>query len=160
MSEVTSGLDGQKISKNDPVIHFIGVCDELNSHLGLVKALVPDVDTRQFIEGIQKCVMKLMSHASDCADEKYHFHEKETASLENEIENLSQKKPEKFEFAIPGKNITEAQIHIARTVARRAERLFFAARENRPLCETASEYLNKLSDYLFKLSQRYSDLEN
>jgi len=150
----TSGLNGQRVSKNDPIIHFIGACDELNSHLGLVKAMIDDAQTRQFIEGIQKNIMKLMSHASDSADEKYFFSANETASLEKEIDRLSQKIQERCEFEIPGKNITEAQIHISRAVARRAERLFFAACEKRPLCKTAGAYLNRLSDYLFILSRQ------
>jgi len=150
----TSGLNGQRMSKNDPVIHFIGACDELNSHLGLVKALVHDTETRQFIEEVQKKIMKLMSHASDSADEKYFFHAQETASLEKEIDRLSQNIQKGYEFVIPGKNITEAQIHISRTIARRAERLFFAACEKQPLCKTAGAYLNRLSNYLFTLSQR------
>ena len=150
----TSGLNGQRISKNDPVIHFIGACDELNSHLGLVKAMIHDTETRQFIEGIQKNIMKLMSHASDSANEKYFFHMEDAASLERETDRLSQKNPERFEFVIPGKNIMEAQIHISRTIARRTERLFFAACEKQPLCKPAGAYLNKLSNYLFSLSQQ------
>jgi len=151
----TSGLNGQRISKNDPIIHFIGDCDELNSHLGLVKALIQDKEEKRFIEELQKNIMKLMSHASDNTDEKYFFGDKETASLEKEMGRLSQKNPEGREFAIPGKNVIEAQIHIARAVARRAERLFFAACEKQALCEEAGAYLNRLSDYLFALSQQY-----
>jgi len=150
----TSGLNGQKISKNDPVIHFIGTCDELNSHLGLVKAMINDAETRRFIEAIQKNIMKIMSHASFSADEKYFFHEEDTASLDKEIDRLSQKNSKGLEFVIPGKNITEAQIHISRTVARRAERLFFAACEKEALCKTAGAYLNRLSNYLFALSRQ------
>jgi cob(I)alamin adenosyltransferase len=150
----TSGLDGQELSKNDPVIHFIGDCDELNSHLGLVKALINDTETRRFIEGIQKNIMKIMSHASDSADEKYFPGANETASLDRETDRLSQKIQERHEFEIPGKNVTEAQIHITRTVARRAERLFFAACEKQPLCKTAGAYLNRLSNYLFILSRQ------
>ena len=148
----TSGLNGQRISKNDPVIHFIGTCDELNSHLGLVKALLHDTEARQFIEEIQKNIMKLLSHASDSANEKYFFRAEDTVSLERETDRLSQKNPKGF--VIPGKNITEAQIHISRTIARRAERLFFAVAEKQPLCKPAGAYLNRLSDYLFSLSQQ------
>jgi len=150
----TSGLNGRRISKNDPVIHFIGACDELNSHLGLVKALLDDGEARQFVEGIQKNIMKLMSHASDSADERHFLRARDAAALEKETDRLSRKKPEAFEFVIPGKNVVEAQIHISRTVARRAERLFFAACEKQPLCEAAAAYLNRLSAYLFALSRQ------
>jgi len=149
----TTLLNGQKVSKNDILIHFVGAADELNSHLGLVKALLSGGDTSQFIEEIQKNIMKLMSHASDTADDKYFFTEKETACLENEIERLTAMLPKHSQFVLPGRDVIEAQIHIARTAARRAERLFTAVSEQRPLCLNAGVYLNKLSGYLFVLSQ-------
>jgi len=150
---MTTLLNGQKVSKNDPVIHFMGTADELNSHLGLVKALLDDDNTRGFIEEVQKNLMKLMSHVSDTADEKYFFTDKESACLEKEIERLSALIPKKSQFVLPGRDVIEAQIHIARTIARRAERMFTAVNEQRRLCPGAGVYLNKLSGYLFVLSQ-------
>jgi len=150
---MTTLLNGQKVSKNDPIIHFTGTADELNSHLGLVKALLDDGDTRLFIEEIQKNLMKLMSHVSDTADDKYIFTGSETACLEKEIERLSALIPKKSQFVLPGRDAIEAQIHIARTVARRAERMFTAVNEQIQLCPDAGVYLNKLSGYLFVLSQ-------
>jgi len=150
---MTTLLDGQKVSKNDIIIHFTGTADELNSHLGLVKALLDDADTRRFIEEIQKNIMKLMSHVSDTSDEKYVFSGKETAGLQKEIDRLSALLPELSQFVFPGRDVIEAQIHIARTVARRAERFFAAVNEKQPLCPDTGVYLNKLSDYLFVLSR-------
>jgi cob(I)alamin adenosyltransferase len=149
----TSNLSGQKISKNDVSIHFIGEADELNSHLGLVKALLSDGQARQFIEEIQKKIMKLMSHACAPADSRYFFCDDEVKVLETEIDKLTRDVQENSQFVLPGKNVTEAQIHIARAVARRTERLFFAVSERLPLCQEAGAYLNRLSDYLFALSQ-------
>jgi len=149
----TSTLNGQRVSKNDAVIHFIGTADELNSHLGLVKAMLHGDEERQFIENIQKKLMKLMSHSCDPANEKYFFTEDEVSVLEKESARLSQQLS-KQQFVLPGRSITEAQIHIARTVARRTERLFFAANEKRQLCPKAGAYLNRLSGYLFVLSQQ------
>jgi ATP:cob(I)alamin adenosyltransferase len=149
---MTTLLNGQKVSKNDLLIHFIGTADELNSHLGLVKAMLDDTDTRRFIEEIQKNLMKMMSHVSDTADDKYVFTEKEPACLEKEINRLTALLPEQSQFVLPGRDVIDAQIHVARTVARRAERLFTAVNEQRPLCPNAGVYLNKLSGYLFVLT--------
>ena len=149
----TTLLNGLIVSKNDLLIHFTGTADELNSHLGLVKALLGDMDIRQFIEEIQKNIMKLMSHVSDTADDKYVFTEREPVCLEKEIERLTRLLPKQSQFVLPGRDVIEAQIHIARTVARRAERLFTAVNEQRPLCRYAGVYLNKLSGYLFALTQ-------
>jgi len=156
MSIETTNLNGQKISKNDILIHFIGEADELNSHLGLVKALLSDEEKRQFIETIQKKIMQIMSHASDSENSKYFFLEEDVEVLEKEIEKLSHNIQEKHQFVLPGKNVTEAQIHIARAVARKTERLFAAVSEKRPLCPKAGSYLNRLSDYLFALARQFA----
>ena len=163
---VTYVLCGQKFSKSDNIIHFVGTVDELNSHLGLLKAWLCHAaalsnedapqSTCQFIEAIQKKLMKLMSHASDVKNDKYFFSKDDVSDLEKEIERLTEKLPKIAGFVLPGKNITEAQIQIARTVARRAERLFFAI-GRRQLCPEAGAYLNRLSGYLFLLSQ-YTDM--
>ena len=150
----TSDLRGQRISKNDMLMHLIGTTDELNSHLGLIKAMFFNNDSRRFIEEIQVNLMKLMAHVSDNKNEKYFFSNDEADVLEKEIDRLSEKTHKQFELVLPGKNITEAQVHITRTVARRAERLFTAANEKQPLCQMAGAYLNRLSDYLFVLSQQ------
>jgi len=153
----TSVLNGKRLSKNDILIHFLGETDELNSRLGLVKAMCHDEKAGQFIEEIQKKLMKLMSHISDIENEKYFFTEDEITVLENEIDKLSGKAAEQLQFVIPGKNTLEAHIHLARTAARKTERLFFAVNEQRPLCQKAGAYLNRLSDYLFVLSQCQSE---
>jgi cob(I)alamin adenosyltransferase len=178
----TSVLSGQKVSKNDSIIHFIGTLEELNSHLGLIKSMLSHIDTWQFdsisschfIEKIQKRLMKVMSHVSimpfvkpaadssaDANNEKYFLTDADVKILEKEIDRLVINIPEQRELIIPGKNIIEAQIHIARTVARRAERLYFAMKEAHPqteftLCPRNCAYLNRLSDYLFILSQQES----
>jgi len=149
----TSALNGKRLSKNDLLIHFLGETDELNSRLGLVKAMYPDNNVCQFIEEIQKKLMKLMSHVSDIENEKYFYTEDEIAVLENEIERLSEKINKPLQFVIPGKDILEAQIHLARTAARKTERIFFAVNEQYSLCQKTGAYLNRLSYYLFVLSQ-------
>jgi len=149
----TATLCGQKVSKNDPVIHLTGTADELNAHLGLVKALIFDEDTRKFIGGVQANLMKLMSHVSDPKNSVFFIDDSELAVLEKKIAELSPP-PESYPngFSLPGKNVTEAQIHIARTAARRAERMFAAVSERQPMCPNFGAYLNKLSEYLFVLS--------
>jgi len=160
----TSDLSGRKTSKNDILIHFIGTADELNAHLGLVRAILSNEDAWQlswqqacqFIEKIQKNLMKVMSHVSDCKNVNYLFTQNDVADIEKEIRRLLGNIPKQKKFTLPGKNIIEAQIQIARTVARRTERLFVTVSEEYPLNIHAGEYLNRLSDYLYFLSQQES----
>jgi len=160
----TSELNGSRVSKNGMSIHFIGTADELNCHLGLIKAMISNEDAWQlswhsscrFLEKIQKNMMKVMSHVSDVKNSNFIFTKDDIAEIEKEIEKLLASHPRLNNIVIPGKNIIEAQIQICRTVARRTERLFFAVNEKMPLCPEAGAYLNRLSDYLFVLSQQES----
>jgi cob(I)alamin adenosyltransferase len=160
----TSDLSGWKMSKNNTLIHFIGTADELNAHLGLVRAMLAHEDAWQFswhhacgyIEKIQKNVMKIMSHVSDKNNDKYFFCKNEVTEIESEIAKLLGAIPKQKKFSIPGQNIIEAQIQIARTVARRTERLYAAVYEEQSLCPNIGSYLNKLSEYLYFLSQQES----
>jgi len=154
----TSDLSGKRISKNDPRIHLVGALDELSAHLGLVKAMLADDGDKKFIDTVQGKLMKLMAHSSDAANEKYFFGEEEVAEVEREIDKLQEGLPKQMAFVLPGRNETEAQIHIARTVARRAERQYCAVDEEMqattPLNPLAGVYMNRLSDYLFTLSRK------
>ncbi|MCL2759076.1 MAG: cob(I)yrinic acid a,c-diamide adenosyltransferase [Treponema sp.] len=160
----TSELNGNRVSKNSVSIHFIGAVDELNSYLGLIKAMISNEDAWQFswqsacifIERTQKNLMKLMAHVSDVKNSNFFFTVDDVKEMEKEIDRLSDNIPKQKKPAIPGKNIIEAQIQIARTVARRAERSFVAVNEKEPLCSHACAYLNRLSDYLYVLSQQES----
>ena len=154
----TSLLNGNTVSKNSAQIHFEGAADELNSRLGLVKAMITDNVVQDFLEDIQKTLMIIMAHVSDPLNAQYYLPKNKITVLEKEIDRLSQKLPKELQFIIPGKNILEAQIHIARTAARTAERMYVAIIEQQEslsgaLCENALSYLNKLSGYLFFLSQ-------
>jgi ATP:cob(I)alamin adenosyltransferase len=150
-----TSIVGNKVNKNSAPINFLGDADELNSHLGLVKAMLFENDQKQFLERIQKNIMKLMPHISDITNEDYLLTEDEINILENEINDLKLKFPQQSQFALPGNNVLEAQIHIARAVARRAERHFYDVDKSQ-ICRQAGIYLNRLSDYLFVLSQLYA----
>jgi len=148
----TAALNGRKVSKNAPAIHLEGTADELNAHLGLVKSLISDDDTRKFIERAQANVMKLMAHVSAPENCDFLINDNEIAVLEKKTAELSPP-PESYPtgFQLPGKSAAEAQIHIARTVARRTERAFVAAVSEEPLNMNFGAYLNRLSEFLFVL---------
>jgi cob(I)alamin adenosyltransferase len=159
----TSTLNGGRVSKNNVLIHFEGAADELNSQLGLVKVLITDADICNFIERIQKTLMIVMSHVSDSSNTQYLLQKDEIDIIENEIGRLSLDFKNDYKFVLPGKSIVEAQIHIARAAARKAERMLVAVCEqmlgNKALCPNALVFLNRLSSYLFVLSQAF-DLKN
>jgi cob(I)alamin adenosyltransferase len=158
----TYDLSGREVSKNSVTIHFMGAADELNCYLGLIKTMISNESAWQFygesaikfLEKIQKNLVIIMSHVSDVKNSKFFLPDDEVAKLEKEIDRLHANLPKQEKLVIPGKNIIEAQIQIGRTIARKTERLFFAVREEQPVRPEVGAYLNRLSDYLFVLSQQ------
>jgi cob(I)alamin adenosyltransferase len=96
-----TSIVGSKAAKTGASIHFLGDADELNSHLGLVKAMLFDKEHKRFLEGIQKNIMKLMSHAADISNKDYFLTEDDITVLENEINGLKTKLPEQSQFVYP-----------------------------------------------------------
>ena len=158
---MTSLLSGERVSKNDKRICLTGTLDELSSYLGLVKTKLPEGDgkqfDKQFIEEIQKSLMTVMAHCEDSGNEKHLLNEAEVLKLEKETDRLSQFLPKEFSFVLPGENELSAHIHIARTIARRAERVMTGLNEEQKICRAVRQYINRLSDYLYALSRFYGD---
>ncbi len=71
--------------------------------------------------------------------------------LENEIDVLNARLSPLTSFILPGGTAAAAQLHVARTVCRRAERIIveLAADPAEPVSEAAIRYMNRLSDFLF-----------
>jgi cob(I)alamin adenosyltransferase len=152
-SGTTYDLGGRRLSKDDPLVRFGGDADELCACLGVVRAMCEDGGVRQYIESIQKNVSTLMAHVSGLPDDRYVLPDDAIAILNDEAARLSENIPQCF--VLPGSSVLEAQIHVARAVARRAERSLVAVCDGGyPVSPNALSYLNKLSDYLFALARR------
>ncbi len=75
------------------------------------------------------------------------------SQLESWIDELNQDLPELRSFVLPGGNRLNAQLHIARTVCRRAERSVLALKHHEEVSDLVVQYLNRLSDLLFVMSR-------
>ena len=144
----TSLGDGSRITKLDPRIVAYGVVDELNSQLGVVLAgELPDA-LRPPLARIQN---ELFDVGADLSrpylehDGKLRVTQAMIDALERLCDELNDPLPDLKSFVLPGGTEAAARLHVARTVARRAELAALAADVN-PL---ARVYLNRLSDLLF-----------
>jgi ATP:cob(I)alamin adenosyltransferase len=153
---VTSLKDSRNISKSDDRIQLIGNIDELTSNLGLVKASYPKQDIKLQVEQIQKNLQIVMAGIADQYNRNYKLKEEEVEQLEKEIDSLQQLFPPLTAFVLPGDNTLSAQIDIARTITRRAERWMNGVAKKYSVDNAARKYMNRLSDYLFTLA-RYTD---
>jgi cob(I)alamin adenosyltransferase len=76
--------------------------------------------------------------------------------IEEEIDNITQDLPPLKNFIIPGGHILVSYSHLARSVCRRAERNITELNETEVIQNECIIYMNRLSDYLFTLSRKFS----
>ena len=151
----TSLGDGSRVSKLDPRIAAYGTVDELNSQLGVVLAgelPAPIVATLRRIQnelfdvGADLCV-------PDTAGDRLRLTDTPLRALEADAAALNATLPPLDSFVLPGGTAGAAHAHMARTIARRAERAVVHLHGSAPLNANLIRYLNRLSDYLFILAR-------
>lgn len=150
----TSLGDGSRVSKLDPRIAAYGDVDELNSHLGL--ALTGDLPpgVRETLERIQNELFDLgadlsVPYEDADPDERLRVAQSQIDRLEHDCDRFNAALAELKSFVLPGGTESAARLHVARTIARRAERTALTA----PVNPRALIYLNRLSDLLFILAR-------
>jgi cob(I)alamin adenosyltransferase len=162
----TSLLYGGRVSKNSPRPEAYGTVDELNSMLGLAKALCTSPYSREVIDGIQKelgiVAAELateLDHHDQLADHGWVVTDGMVKKLEDRIVEIESKVAMPKVFIIPGATAGAAAIDVARAVVRRAERRVIGLMETHDLAnENVSAYLNRTSDVLFALA-RYEEAQ-
>lgn len=145
----TTGLaDGKRVAKDNARIHAIGSVDELNSHLGVLLSETLPQDMRDLLLRVQNDLFDL---GGALALPVAPFSEEKLAQLEAVTAHYNADLPPLKEFILPGGTRAAALCHVARTVARRAERDIAALGHAEPVPKHALPYLNRLSDLLFVL---------
>ena len=153
----TSLGDGSRTSKLDPRIRAYGIVDELNSQLGVVLASELPDELRPPLARIQNQLFDVGADLSvpfDGPDEKLRATQPMIDELEALCDEHNEHLPELKSFVLPGGSDSASRLHVARTIARRAELAALEADVN-PL---ARVYLNRLSDLLFILARRANAL--
>ncbi len=159
----TTGLvDGSRTAKNDARMVAIGDVDELNSALGLAICEVADAALVQSLRAIQNDLFDLGADLATPASEGDDFAPSEMVlrvapsqveRLEEEIDAVNDHLDPLTSFILPGGEKSAAAIHLARAIARRAERAAVGAAQVMAINPQALAYINRLSDYLFVLSR-------
>jgi cob(I)alamin adenosyltransferase len=150
----TSLVDGSRVSKADPRVAAYGDVDELNSWLGLARVGLAD---QQLDEALTKIQNELFIVGADLASpisiEVPRIKDEQILELEKLIDDLLEELEPLQEFILPGGAKFGAMLHLARTVARRAERSVVALGAASEINEGALRYLNRLSDLLFVMAR-------
>jgi cob(I)alamin adenosyltransferase len=152
--------DMSRVSKLHPRVEAYGTIDELNAHLGI--ALLAEGMPERFVEWLARVQNDLLDVGADLSVPPSEGDSAEEARarlrvtpdyvtwLEGACDEVNEKLPPLRSFVIPGGTPAAAQLHLCRTVCRRAERRTIAVQDGNP---EAVRYLNRLSDLLFILSR-------
>ncbi len=148
----TTGLgDGNRVSKDSLRVHAMGDVDELNSQLGVLLAEPLPADVRELLVVIQHELFNLGGELSIPGYELL-----KTAAvirLDEALAHYNSALPRLKEFILPAGTRSAALAHVARTIARRAERTVVALAAIEPVRTEPRHYLNRLSDLLFVLAR-------
>lgn len=155
----TTGIHGgERVPKDDIRIEANGALDELNAQIGIVRSLIGADDEWQ--SGLYKIQNELMAVMSLVATPSVR-REKNPNSLaedmdafcEEWMDSLTEQIGEHEHFLIPGGTPLAAQLQMARTVCRRAERRLWTLHREDPLPQELLRFVNRLSDLFFILAR-------
>jgi cob(I)alamin adenosyltransferase len=149
----TTGLgDGSRVAKDDPRVEAYGTVDELNSVVGMIlsvpqlpqaiAALLTEVQHDLFDLGGELCIPGSRAIKAE-----------QVTRLEESLDGLNDPLPPLKDFILPGGGPAAAACHLARTVARRAERRVWSLAKKVTVSAELTNYLNRLSDLLFVIAR-------
>lgn len=153
----TSLGDGERVRKDAPRIEAIGAVDEANAAVGLVRlhtggeddALLARVQNGLFDLGADLCV-------PGEGGDRLRMTAAHVSALDAATASVNEGLPPLTSFVLPGGTPAAAAAHLARTVARRAERAVVRLAAEEAVNPETLRYLNRLSDLLFVLSRRFN----
>jgi cob(I)alamin adenosyltransferase len=155
----TTGLGGgQRVGKDTLRIEAYGTVDELNSQIGVVLATGVNETIAQALRGIQNELFHLGSDLCILEEDKAkmpvpRIEERHVAALESLMDRLLEQLTPLENFILPGGTVSAAQLHVARTICRRAERILVALSREESIGPWTVRYLNRLSDALFVMAR-------
>ena len=150
----TTGLgDGSRITKDSPRIEAVGTIDELNSWIGLLLAELPADEP--LIEPLTEIQHRLFDLGGELAVPGFQLIQSQMVSdLEVLCDQLNEELPPLKEFILPGGSTSAGLCHMARAVARRAERVIVTLSKDESIGDDLKRYINRLSDVLFVMARQ------
>ncbi len=148
----TTGLTGgARVAKSHRRVAAMGDVADLNSQLGVLLSEPLPADVRALLQQVQQQLFNLGGELSWPGQAL--LTDDAVSQLDQALERYNASLPPLAEFILPGGTRSAAIAHVARTVARRAERAVVALGETDAINAPPRQYLNRLSDLLFVLAR-------
>jgi cob(I)alamin adenosyltransferase len=153
----TSLGDGSRVAKQNLRVAAYGTVDEANGVIGLARlhtqgeadAMLARIQNDLFDLGADLCTPE----GGRKAEGALRIVDAQVERLEHEIDRINAELEPLTSFILPGGTPASAHLHLARTVARRAERLICELAEKEAVNPAAIRYINRVSDHLFVLAR-------
>lgn len=158
-------VGGQRVAKDDARIECYGTVDELNALIGAARVTTEEAsgtcpplsDLARTLKRVQHELFNLGSILATLPEDVHPKQPRitgaEVTKLERAIDSANEELRPLKSFVLPGGSRLDAQLHICRTVCRRAERLLVRLAREQSVPEEALQYLNRLGDALFVWSR-------
>jgi cob(I)alamin adenosyltransferase len=149
----STGLgDGSRVAKDSLRVSAYGTVDEANSCIGVV--LAQDGVTSEIRECLTRVQHQLFDLGGElCIPGMALIQDGDVDALERDLDSLNDPLPALKDFILPGGSAAAAHCHVARTVARRAEREVIGLGRVEDVRPQVIRYLNRLSDLLFVMAR-------
>lgn len=154
----TSLFDGVRVKKYSPRVNTYGTFDELNAFISLSEKVALVKSTKEYLNIIQQRLFLLCAEIATTDFEKL-FNKSDIITidditfLEKIIDEYSEKIPKVTNFVLLGRCHSSAQLHVARTICRRAERELIELSEEISIRQELVKYVNRLSDCLYIMAR-------
>ena len=162
----TTGIHGgERVPKDDIRIEANGCLDELNALIGVVRSLLePEHEWNGLLYDIQRNLMAVMSLVATPSAIRHNnpntLDENIVTDIEHKLDEFSSEVEELGFFILPGGTVVSAQLQLARTVARRAERRLWTLNRKDAVSEDILKYVNRLSDLFFVMAKLEMQKQN
>jgi cob(I)alamin adenosyltransferase len=152
---------GERVAKHDLRVEAYGTVDELNAVVGMARSVISRGEADAMLARIQNDLFDLGADLCTVKAKRgqpaLRIVPEQTARLEREIDAMNAELSPLNSFILPGGSEASAWLHLARTVARRAERRMTQLAVKQTVSPEAIKYINRLSDHLFVLARRLND---
>jgi len=167
---MTSLNGGMRVLKSNERVEAYGTVDELNSAIGIavaqvkseklkVKSKSSQLRVSEKLEQIQHDLFSIGSTLANPENPSLPQLEKRVADFEKLIDEMTETLPLLRNFILPGGSLAGAQLHLARTICRRAERIVVLLSQSEAIDDGIRMYLNRLSDLLFTMARYVNHIE-
>jgi cob(I)alamin adenosyltransferase len=156
----TTGLfGGVRVSKDDVRVEAYGTIDETNAAIGVALSHCQVPLVRRVLGEVQSDLFTLGAELASASGSEARLgirllSDEDSLRLEQAIDEAEAGLPTLKNFVLPGGPPDVAALHLARTVARRAERRVLTLSQREPVRSALLVYLNRLADLLFVLARR------